>query len=52
MKKTTAHKLPLRTQTIRVLSADVLEQVVGGTLQPIVQGFIMKDTIIIPTGRP
>jgi len=49
MKKQTPRKLVLQTQTIRVLSANALPQVGGGSLHP-VAGFIMKDTIIIRTG--
>jgi len=42
-KTTTAKKLALHTKTIRVLTANESSHVVGG--------FIMKDTIIVPTGR-
>lgn len=48
MKKTSTSKLSLRTQTIRALTASESSSVVGGTLQPLPQGFIMKDTVIIP----
>jgi hypothetical protein len=41
MKKSTTHKLALRTQTLRQLSQDALAGVAGG--------FLMKDTIIIRT---
>jgi len=41
MKKSTASKLALRTQTIRQLSNEALDRVAGG--------FIMKDTIVIRT---
>jgi hypothetical protein len=41
MKKPTAPKLALRTQTVRQLTQDALAGVAGG--------FIMKDTIIIRT---
>lgn len=51
MKKTTTKKLSLRTQTIRVLTSSELGCVVGGILQPAPQGFIMQDTVIVPTGR-
>jgi hypothetical protein len=44
-------KLALTSQTIGVLSPDELTQVAGGTIQPIEQGFIMKDSIIVRTGR-
>ena len=43
MKKTTTKKLSVRTQTIRVLTANESSGVVGG--------FIMQDTVIVPTGR-
>jgi len=49
--KKTDRKLPLRTQTIHVLDANALRAVVGGSLQPIEQGFIMQDTVIVPTSR-
>lgn len=52
MKKTSnvKQKLSLRTQTVRVLTADALGQVAGGTLEPVdPQGFIMKDSIIVRT---
>jgi hypothetical protein len=42
MKKSTTHKLALRTQTLRTLGDADLASVAGG--------FIMKDTIIIRTG--
>jgi hypothetical protein len=48
MKKSTT-KLSLRSQTIRLLQDDKLAGVVGGTLEPIQHGFIMKDSIIIKT---
>ncbi len=51
MKKTPTKKLSFRTQTIRVLSSSELTGVVGGVLQQDPQGFIMQDTVIIPTGR-
>jgi hypothetical protein len=47
MKKTTSRKLALRTQTIAVLTPETLERVVGGTLSPIGNGIIMRDTIIV-----
>jgi hypothetical protein len=50
MKKSTARKLALRTQTIRLLTDASLGHVAGGGLEPVVTGFIMKDTIIIRTG--
>lgn len=50
MKKSTARKLPLRVQTIRVLSHETLDLVAGGGLEPAPHGFIMRDTIIIRTG--
>jgi hypothetical protein len=51
MKKTSTKKLSLRTQTIRALTASESSGVVGGTLQPLPQGFIMKDSIIVRTSR-
>jgi hypothetical protein len=52
MKKTTKQKLALKTQTIRVLDQDALTNAAGGSFQPVEQGFIMKDTIIVrPTSR-
>lgn len=47
MKKPT-RKLALHTQTIVVLQTADLAQVVGGT-QPVIQGFIMKDSIVVRT---
>lgn len=47
MKKTT-RKLALKSQTIVVLQAADLAQVVGGTL-PAIPGFIMKDSVIVRT---
>ena len=49
MKKSTTHKLVLRSQTLRLLTNDALGQVAGGSLAPPANGFIMKDTIIIRT---
>jgi hypothetical protein len=49
MKKSIASKLTLRTETIRLLADDVLGRVAGGN-EPIENGFIMKDSIIIRTG--
>jgi hypothetical protein len=46
--KNTKKKLELRKQSIAPLSNADLQAVVGGTLQ---QGFIMKDTVIIPRTR-
>ena len=48
MKKSPIKKLALRTQTVRVLTNEALGLVPGG-LEPVVPGFIMKDTIIIRT---
>jgi hypothetical protein len=42
-------KLTLRGQTIRILSSEALGRVPGGNLEPIEQGFIMKDSVIIRT---
>ena len=47
MRKSTT-KLTLRTQTIRLLTSEALHQA-GGGAEPVVPGFIMKDTIIIRT---
>lgn len=47
MKKTT-RKLALRTETIRSLTPDALRGAVGGVEPIFSQGFIMKDTVIIP----
>ena len=49
MKKTTRPKLALKTETIRILAAGTLAQVVGGSHVDPINGFIMKDTIIIRT---
>ena len=48
MKKTTK-QLGLSRDTIRVLTNDHLARAVGGSLDPVQVGFIMKDTIIIRT---
>ena len=50
MKKTTTPKLTLQSQTVRLLTPDALGRIVGGEREPIANGFIMKDTIIIRTG--
>lgn len=50
MKKSTTHKLSLRSHTIRLLTDASLDRIVGGNLEPIADGFIMKDTIIVRTG--
>lgn len=50
MKKSTSRKLALGAQTIRLLTSEKLDRIAGGNLQPIANGFIMKDTIIIRTG--
>ena len=47
MKKSTT-RLTLRTQTIRLLTSEALHRA-GGGAEPVVPGFIMKDTIIIRT---
>ncbi len=49
MKKAT-HKLSLRAQTIRLLSTSALGRAAGGAQQPAQDGFIMQDTVIVPTG--
>ncbi len=49
MKKTTNKKLSLRTETIRALTANEFSSVVGGNLQPVQAGFIMKDTNFVRT---
>lgn len=48
-KHKTKRTIALHTETIRTLTDDNLKDVVGGTLQPLPAGFIMKDTIIIRT---
>jgi hypothetical protein len=53
--KKSKQRLALRAQTIRVLANDALPLAVGGVAEPIGvgdQGFIMKDTVIVPTRRP
>lgn len=50
MKKTTTTKLVVRSQTVRSLGQEALGRVAGGGVEPVVNGFIMKDTIIIRTG--
>jgi hypothetical protein len=52
MKRSTPHKLALRPQTLRLLAlaGDELDRVAGGGVEPVVNGFIMKDTIILRTG--
>jgi hypothetical protein len=50
MKKVTPHKLALRPQTVRLLADDNLDRIAGGGAPRVVDGFIMKDTIIIRTG--
>jgi hypothetical protein len=50
MKKSTSKKLPLRVQTLRLLSDETLDLIVGGNPEPAAHGFIMRDTIIIRTG--
>jgi len=49
MKRSTPQKLALRPQTVRLLASEELDRVAGGA-ERIVNGFIMKDTIIIRTG--
>jgi hypothetical protein len=49
MKKSITYKLALNTQTIRLLTSDTLDRIVGGNLGPIADGFIMKDSIIVRT---
>jgi hypothetical protein len=50
--KNTSKKLSLRTQTIRALTASEASAVVGGFLhEPAPQGFIMKDSVILPPRR-
>ena len=53
MKKST-RKLALRAQTVRLLADEALQMAVGGRAKQVgvgEQGFIMKDTIIVPTNR-
>lgn len=49
MKKLNPNKLALTTQTIRLLTSETLDRVAGGTLEPIANGFIMKDSVIVRT---
>jgi hypothetical protein len=49
MKRSTTHKLALRPQTLRLLANDELDRIAGGGAERVVNGFIMKDTIIIRT---
>ncbi|HEU4729575.1 MAG TPA: hypothetical protein VFT22_16870 [Kofleriaceae bacterium] len=49
MKKSTTYKLVLRSQTIRQFATEALDCIAGGG-EPVDNGFIMKDTIIIRTG--
>jgi hypothetical protein len=49
MKRIPKQKLSLKTQTIGVLSTEALAQVGGGSFQPVEQGFIMKDSVIVKT---
>ena len=50
MKRSTRHKLALRPQTLRLLANDELDRVAGGAAERVVNGILMKDTIIIRTG--
>jgi hypothetical protein len=53
MKKST-RRLVLRTQTVRLLADETLQMALGGLPEQVgvgEQGFIMKDTIIVPTSR-
>jgi hypothetical protein len=50
MKRSTPHKLALRPQTLRLLANDGLDRVAGGAAERVVNGILMKDTIIIRTG--
>jgi hypothetical protein len=50
MKRSTPHKLALHAQTIRLLAHETLDRVAGGNHEPVQNGFIMRDTIIIRTG--
>jgi hypothetical protein len=49
MKKSTPPKLALNAQTIRRLTAETLDRIAGGNVEPVANGFIMKDTIIVRT---
>jgi hypothetical protein len=51
MKKKTAKNLALRFQTVRVLVNEALVRAAGGNPEPIENGFIMRDTVIVPTNR-
>jgi hypothetical protein len=53
MKRST-RRLAVRAQTIRVLADEALLIALGGAAEQIGvgdQGFIMKDTVIVPTVR-
>jgi hypothetical protein len=50
MKKTTKN-LALRFQTVRVLVNAELVRAAGGNPEPVEHGFIMRDTVIVPTSR-
>jgi hypothetical protein len=50
MKKTTRN-LALRFQTVRVLVNAALVGAAGGHPEPVENGFIMRDTVIVPTSR-
>jgi hypothetical protein len=50
MKRSTTHKLALRPQILRLLADDRLDHIAGGGAERVVNGFIMKDTIIVRTG--
>jgi len=50
MKKAT-NNLALRFQTVRVLLNEELVRAAGGNREPIENGFIMRDTIIVQTSH-
>lgn len=49
MKRPTTRKLALRSQTLRSLTGEALGQIAGGNPEPVVTGFIMKDTSFVRT---
>ena len=50
MKKSTS-TLALRFQTVRVLVSEALVRAAAGNAAPVEHGFIMRDTVIVPTSH-